>query len=77
MKMSARFIVVSDIKLAIAAFCATLNICILLAVPSTSTIDSEHFVASPHNNVSPPLHTCPVCCCEQYSHSSLAVQNLI
>ena len=76
MKMSAGFFVGNDIKVAIEAFCATLNILTLLAVPSRSTIDSEHIVASPHNNVSPPLHTCPVCCCQQYSHSSLAVQNL-
>ena len=75
MKMSEGFIVASDIKVAIEAFCATLNIFILLAV-RLLTIDSEHIVASPHNNVSPPLHTSPVCCCQQYRHSSSDVQKL-
>ena len=36
MKMSAGFIVASNIKVAIAAFCATLNIFILLAVLSVN-----------------------------------------
>ena len=39
------------------------------AVRSTATVP-EHIAASPHNNVSPPLHTCSFCYCQQHSHSS-------
>jgi len=38
-------------------------------INSTATVP-EHTVASPHKNISPPLHTCLVCCYQQYSHSS-------
>ena len=38
------------------------------AVKSTATV-LEHNVASLHNKVSPPLHTCSLCCYQQYSHS--------
>ena len=45
---------------------------VLFAAVNSTTTDPEHTVPSPHNTVSPPLHTCPVCCCQQHSHSSSA-----
>ena len=46
-----------------------LHTVLFAAVSSTATVP-EHIVISPHHNNSSTLHTCPVCCCQQYSHSS-------